>query len=123
MNFLYCHEDNEVAQAVGARMAGAFSSCRCPGALGQGNLCWPVLCERGAAGPDSGLAMHQEQCGKVPEGVTAGDPGHITDTIKMWESIGVDRINFLVQTPVGIPQPDVMKSLELFTREVLPQFA
>jgi hypothetical protein len=41
----------------------------------------------------------------------------------VWESIGVDAINFLVNTAETIPQDQVLDSMRLFAREVMPHFA
>jgi hypothetical protein len=42
--------------------------------------------------------------------------------VKRWESVGVDRINFLLNCMEEIPQEQVLKSLRLFAREVMPHF-
>jgi alkanesulfonate monooxygenase SsuD/methylene tetrahydromethanopterin reductase-like flavin-dependent oxidoreductase (luciferase family) len=52
-----------------------------------------------------------------------GDPGRIIRTIKEWESIGVDGVNFLLNAMETIPQAKVLESLRLFAREVMPAFA
>ena len=36
---------------------------------------------------------------------------------------GVDRVNFLLNAPETVPQAQVLASLRLFAREVMPQFA
>ena len=43
--------------------------------------------------------------------------------LKRWEAVGVDRVNFLLNTVEIIPQADVLASLRLFAREVMPAFA
>ena len=58
----------------------------------------------------------------LPEGVGVGDPDHLVATIKRWESIGVTGINFLLNAMEMVPQEQVLKSLRLFAREVMPQF-
>ncbi len=35
----------------------------------------------------------------------------------------MDRVNFLLNTVEAIPQADVLESLRLFAREVMPAFA
>jgi len=59
----------------------------------------------------------------VPEGMAIGDPERIIRTIKEWESIGVDGVNFLLNAMETIPQERVLASLRLFAREVMPAFA
>src|SRR4030095_1141572 len=69
---------------------------------------------RQATGPDSG-----EQAG---EGLALGGPERITRALKKWEAVGVDRVNFLLNTMEIIPQADVLDSLRLFAQEVMPAF-
>ena len=59
----------------------------------------------------------------MPDGIAIGDPDRIVKAIKVWESIGVDDINFLVNTAEVIPQKDVLASMRLFAAEVMPHFA
>ncbi len=58
----------------------------------------------------------------VPEGIAIGDPGQIVAAVKRWESIGVDSINFIVNAAEMVPQEQVLDSLRLFARQVMPSF-
>jgi len=69
---------------------------------------------RQATGPDA-----SEQAG---EGLCLGGPERITRALKRWEACGVDRVNFLLNTAESIPQADVLASLRLFGKEVMPAF-
>ena len=40
-----------------------------------------------------------------------------------WEACGVDRICFMLNMGEVIPQDQVLESLRLFGKEVMPQFA
>src|SRR5216683_1189337 len=73
----------------------------------------PTL-RREAAGPgdDSG----------VPEGIAIGDPERVLRACKMWESVGVDRINFLLNANETVPQELVLNSLRTFAKHVMPHF-
>jgi len=51
-----------------------------------------------------------------------GDPQEVLQAIKRWESIGVDQLNFLVNSVEVLPQDQVLESLRLFSREVMPAF-
>ena len=52
----------------------------------------------------------------------AGDPQHWVRALKQYEAIGVDEILIMMQ--VGkIPHDRIMKSIELISSEVMPQFA
>ena len=61
--------------------------------------------------------------GAIPEGLCIGNPDRIVEVIKNWESVGVDRINFLLNAAETIPQHEVLESMRLFAREVMPKFA
>jgi hypothetical protein len=41
----------------------------------------------------------------------------------VWEEIGVDGINFIVNTAEVVPHESVLASLRLFATEVMPAFA
>ena len=58
----------------------------------------------------------------MPDGVAIGDPASIVQAIKRWESVGVDQVNFLVNACEILPQEQVLESLRLFAREVMPAF-
>jgi hypothetical protein len=58
----------------------------------------------------------------VPDGIAIGDPDRIVRAIKVWEEIGVDGINFIVNTAEVIPQEQVLASMRLFATEVMPAF-
>ena len=59
----------------------------------------------------------------MPEGLCIGDPQRIIEVVKRWEGVGVDRINFLLNAVETVPQEQVLDSLRLFAREVMPAFA
>jgi alkanesulfonate monooxygenase SsuD/methylene tetrahydromethanopterin reductase-like flavin-dependent oxidoreductase (luciferase family) len=123
LNFLYCHEDARVAAATGMRMLGLFGfynanllptreayPTRAYQSLGA--LAPPAGGESGGPGDPRG----------IPDGIGIGDPKRIVEAIKRWESIGVDAINFIVNTIETIPQAEVLASLRLFAAEVMPAF-
>ena len=70
---------------------------------------------RQATGPEA-----SEQAG---EGLCLGGPERIIRALKRWEAVGVDRVNFLLNANEVIPQAEVLDSLRLFAREVMPAFA
>jgi hypothetical protein len=43
--------------------------------------------------------------------------------VKKWEALGVDCINFILNANEVVPQEQVMASLRLFAKEVMPHFA
>ncbi|HEX9258145.1 MAG TPA: hypothetical protein VF855_01310, partial [Acidimicrobiales bacterium] len=58
----------------------------------------------------------------LPEGVGIGDPDHLSRVIERWNSIGIDGINFVIDTAGAIPHEMVLDSLRLFAAEVMPRF-
>jgi alkanesulfonate monooxygenase SsuD/methylene tetrahydromethanopterin reductase-like flavin-dependent oxidoreductase (luciferase family) len=122
VNFLYCHEDDERASATGRRMADSFNylaSQLISAREAYPSRSYPSLgllpqLRRQATGPDAG-----EQAG---EGLALGGPERIVRALKKWEAVGVDRVNFLLNTMEIIPQADVLDSLRLFAQEVMPAF-
>jgi alkanesulfonate monooxygenase SsuD/methylene tetrahydromethanopterin reductase-like flavin-dependent oxidoreductase (luciferase family) len=123
VNFLYCHEDDTTARTTGRRMADTFNylasqliSAReaFPSRSYQSLGLLPQL-RRQATGPDA-----TEQAG---EGLAFGAPQRVIHALKRWEAVGVDRVNFLMNAMEVIPQADVLASLRLFAKEVMPAFA
>jgi len=53
--------------------------------------------------------------------IIGGDPASCIRTIKMFEDIGVDQLTMVMQTET-VPHEQVLKSLELFGKHVLPAF-
>ena len=58
----------------------------------------------------------------IPEGIGVGDPDIISAAIERWESQGVTGINFLLNAVETVPQAEVLDSMRLFAREVMPRF-
>jgi len=123
LNFLYCHEDPKAAAATGLFMLGVFGLLNAhllstreayPTRAYQslGNLAPRASSEDGSPGDRRA----------VPEGIAIGDPQQILAAVKRWEAIGVDSINFIVNASEIIPQAQVLESLRLFAREVMPVF-
>jgi alkanesulfonate monooxygenase SsuD/methylene tetrahydromethanopterin reductase-like flavin-dependent oxidoreductase (luciferase family) len=123
VNFLYCHEDDATGVATGRRLSGAF-----------GYLAGQLLSTREAypsrSYPSLGLlpqlrpeASAPSDAPRVPEGICIGNPDRIVETVKRWESIGVDRINFLLNAMETVPQQEVLDSLRLFAKDVMPRVA
>jgi len=122
VNFLFCHEDDAEGSRIGRHMATTFNylasqlvSAReaFPSKSYKSLGLLPQL-RRQAVGPDNQ--------GEGAEGLALGNPEHILRAVKRWDSVGVDRINFLLNCMEDIPQEQVLKSLRLFAREVMPHF-
>ena len=122
MNFLFCHEDDDEGSRIGRHMATTFNylasqlvSAReaFPSKSYKSLGLLPQL-RRQAVGPDSQ--------GDAAEGLGLGNPERIVRAMQKWESVGVDRVNFLLNCLEEIPQEQILKSLRLFAREVMPHF-
>jgi len=122
VNFLYCHEDEAEGVKIGRRLTGTFNY-----------LAAQLLSVREAypskSYPSLGLlpSLRQEASGPgdasgAPEGIAIGNPARILRELKKWESVGCDRVNFLLNALETVPQQKVLDSLRLFAKEVMPHF-
>ena len=53
--------------------------------------------------------------------IVAGDPEHCIEAVKVHEATGVDQLQFLMATET-VGHEDVMKSIEMFGKHVIPEF-
>ncbi len=58
----------------------------------------------------------------IKDGFCIGTPDDVIASLRRWESIGCDGIMFLINSKQTIPQEQVLDSLRLFAREVMPKF-
>ncbi len=125
LNFLYCHEDLKTGAARGMQMLGNF------GLLNSHLLftreayptrAYASLANLSPGTTTRGSATNPGAAVGVPDGMCIGDPKVITHAIKRWESIGVDQVNFMLNAAEILPQEQVLESLRVFAREVLPSF-
>ena len=123
LNFMYCHEDEKVATERGMQVLGGF------GVLNSHLLftreAFPTRAYQSlnnlAPSPNKG-AGNPGETNPVPQGICIGEPTRIIEAAKRWESIGVDNVNFILNSAEALPQEQVLDSLRLFAREVLPAF-
>ena len=123
VNFLYCHEDNETGTKTGMQMIRHFNYMAAQ--LDMAKEAYPAK-SYPAAGLLPSLRRQASSPGeqaKAPEGIAVGNPAHLIGELKKWEASGVDRVNFLLNAAEIIPQAQVLDSLRLFAREVMPAFA
>jgi len=123
LNFLYCHEKLERAATRGMNMLGYF------GMLNSHLLftreAYPTRAYQSLANlapSGGGNADDPGAAAAIPQGVCIGDPQRIIEVIKRWESIGVDNLNFLLNAAEILNQDEVLESMRLFAREVMPAF-
>jgi alkanesulfonate monooxygenase SsuD/methylene tetrahydromethanopterin reductase-like flavin-dependent oxidoreductase (luciferase family) len=79
----------------------------------------PIVPDPEALASPAAVAM-MEQIGSLRRGI--GTPAQIADIVRRYAAVGVDQIVFSVQ--IGRNQHEhICESLELFAREVMPEFA
>ncbi len=123
LNFLFCHEDARVAAERGILFLGNFGMLNAH--LFFTREAYPTsayqsLANLAPAPPKQGSPGDAV---RVPEGMCLGDPAHIIKEIKRWEAIGVDELNFLLNSVEVLSHEEIIASLRLFAREVMPVFA
>ena len=121
VNFLYCHEDADYAAERGGKLATEFQY------LADQNLhtrevvvtpSYPTL------GGIPTVSQRDAESGKkkgVPEGACVGTPDQIVEIIERWQSIGVDGINFIINSAEVLDSDEVRRSMHLFTEKVMPR--
>lgn len=122
VNFLYCHDDGGEAARAGRKLMGAFNYHAAQMVMAREaypSKSYPTV---GLVGSLRRQAAGAPGASGVPEGITVGNPQHVLETCKRWESIGVDGINFMIQSLETISQEQVLASLRLFAKEVMPHF-
>ena len=126
LNFLYCHEDPKQAAARGMAMLGNFGLLNSHLLFTREAFPTRAYQSLGNLAPSSNAKTKKRsnpsEGAAVPEGVCIGDPDRITRAAKEWESIGVDNVNFILNTAEILEQDEVLDSLRLFAREVMPHF-
>jgi alkanesulfonate monooxygenase SsuD/methylene tetrahydromethanopterin reductase-like flavin-dependent oxidoreductase (luciferase family) len=123
VNFLFCHEDPNYSLDTGGRLAACFSSSAAQ--IMDVKDTYPTAAYRS---PGLLSSIRQDVAGphearKAPEGLAYGTPDDVKAVLRRWESIGVDRIVFMVNSLETIPQAEVLASMRLFAKEVMPEFA
>src|SRR3712207_2243215 len=119
-NFLYCHEESAKGVAIGKKMIATFQYL-----AGQLDMAKEAFPTKGY--PSPGLlattrrqASSPGEAGEPPEGIAVGSPEQVIRELKKWEETGVDLVNFILNAAEIIPQEDVLESLRVFAREVMP---
>src|SRR5699024_1382912 len=122
VNFMYCHEDAEVAGTTGRKLLDTFNYGTSQGVPIKEVYPSPLYQIGGFLPTLRQEALGPGDASGIPPGLAIGDPDRIKDVIKKWESIGVDGLNFVVQAVETLPQEDVLESMRTFSREVTPAF-
>ena len=123
LNFMYCHEDLKRAGSRGMQMLGYFGMLNAHLLFTREAYPTRAYQSLGNLAPSGGGDAGDPGSGAgIPEGVLIGDPKRIVEVVKRWESLGVDNINFLLNAAEILEQNEVLESLRLFAREVMPAF-
>jgi alkanesulfonate monooxygenase SsuD/methylene tetrahydromethanopterin reductase-like flavin-dependent oxidoreductase (luciferase family) len=125
LNFLFCHEDRDVAADRGLPMVGTFTIHNAHLLFTREaypTTAYQLLANLAPRAASSGSDSPGEQT-RLPQGLCIGDPDWCIDQVKRWESIGTDGINFLLNANEVLRQDEVLSSLRLFATEVMPKFS
>lgn len=122
-NWLYCHPDAALAKQRGEELVGTFGYMA--GQTVEVSEAYPAsnytaLGLLGTLRADPNAPGDQKP---LASGLCFGDPATIAETCRRWEAAGADQLVFMIQAREHLPQQDVLDSLRLFGREVLPQFS
>jgi alkanesulfonate monooxygenase SsuD/methylene tetrahydromethanopterin reductase-like flavin-dependent oxidoreductase (luciferase family) len=121
VNFMYCHEDAGVAAERGGRLATEFQYLADQNLHTREVVVTPAYPTLGGIPTISQRDTGSEKEKGVPEGACIGTPDQIVDVIERWRSIGVDGINFIVNSAEVLDAEDVRQSLNLFAEKVMPR--
>lgn len=117
VSFMFCHEDDAVAVKMGGLLNGGFRP------LAAQFVHPPEAIPTKPTQAQGLLSSLRQGDGPPPrEGSTIGDPHHIITELKRYESMGVDTMNLILNVVECVPQEEVLKSLRLFAKEVMPHF-
>src|SRR3712207_6633401 len=117
---MYCDGTGEEARMYGG--AGAFHFMRAAARLAGVGGVYPSPAYGSQA---SAIQLRQrpgDVAGPVREGTPIGSPDTIIQALKQWESIGIDRMVFLINYDQVIPHEKILESLRLFAEQVMPAF-
>ena len=123
VNFLYCHADSEQGVSTGTRLIQTFGYLAAQLVSAREAYASPSYASFGLLPQLRRTPLAPGETPEMPPGMTIGNPAQIIETLKGWEATGVDQVNFLLNANETVPQHEVLASLELFAREVMPAFA
>ncbi|MGE3772167.1 MAG: LLM class flavin-dependent oxidoreductase [Gammaproteobacteria bacterium] len=121
-NWLFCHPDGQYARQRGEEMVATFGYMA--GQTVEISEAYPAsnytaIGLLGTLRPDPHAPGEQKL---PPSGLCFGDPATLVETVKRWEAAGADHLVFMIQAREAVPQQEVLDSLRLFAREVMPHF-
>lgn len=121
VSFMFCHQDCDYGVQGAQRMGGMFNYMAEQTLSARQSYPSRYYASQGLL-PSLRRNVAEAPQGRVPEGLTAGDPERIIQVLRNWEATGVDHVNFMVNSAEVLSQEEVLASLRLFAREVMPKF-
>ncbi len=123
VSWLHCHENDDVAQKRGKLLFETFGYL-----AGQSLEVSEVFPSNayGAYGllseirPDPNAPEDAKK--KPTNGFLFGTPEAVRGIVSKWQDAGADQLNLMVQSAEVLPQEEVLESIRLFGREVIPKF-
>jgi alkanesulfonate monooxygenase SsuD/methylene tetrahydromethanopterin reductase-like flavin-dependent oxidoreductase (luciferase family) len=121
---MYCHPDDAHARRTGEELIGIFGYMA--GQTVEISEAYPAnnyaaLGLLGVLRPDPNAP---DDAKKPPAtGLCFGSPAALIDTVARWEAAGADQLVFMIQAREHLAQTDVLDSLRLFARDVMPHFS
>ena len=121
VNFMFCHEDADHAAERGGLVAKEFQYLADQNLHTREVVVTPAYPTLGGIPTISQRDAGAEKDRGVPEGACIGTPDHIVEVIQKWQEIGVDGINFIVNTAEVLDMDEVRESMRLFAEKVMPR--
>ena len=121
--WMYCHEDDEYGYNTAVGLMSDFNNLSLhtvspKQVYPSASYTFPGAFEvfrRGPSAIEEGPTLSRH-------GACVGNPEQIIKNIKAWEEIGIDRLLFFVAYGNRLPQAEVLRSMRMFAREVMPKF-
>jgi alkanesulfonate monooxygenase SsuD/methylene tetrahydromethanopterin reductase-like flavin-dependent oxidoreductase (luciferase family) len=120
LGWMFCAETDDEARRYGLAAAQHFTEAAAHLA-GVGGV-YPSPAYGSQASAIVLRTRAGDVAGPVREDTPIGSPQTLIKALKQWESIGVDRMVFLINFDQVIPQEKILASLRLFAQEVMPAF-
>ncbi|MBI3301667.1 MAG: LLM class flavin-dependent oxidoreductase [Deltaproteobacteria bacterium] len=122
LNWLYCDENPQEAARWGKKLIYTFNYL-----ANQFVAIKQAYPTKSYTTPGLIFSLRRESTtasgeANISPGLGLGDPDHLIQAMKRWESTGVDRVCFLLNANEVIPQEKVLNSLRTFARYVMPEF-
>ena len=121
VNFLYCHEDADYAAERGGKLATEFQYLADQNLHTREVVVTPSYPTLGGIPTIAQRDAGSDKTKGVPEGACVGTPDQIVETIERWQSIGVDGINFIINSAEVLDADEARRSMNLFAEKVVPR--